>query len=140
MSDRFRGDRGAATMWMVMGTVIVLAVCGLVFDGGLMISAKRDATNDAEAAARAGVQGRDLGAVYSTGPKRIDPTTACELAPPVNGLLPTRGGIRHCRHTTLAHSLAPGVPVLPRQRFEIAASVWICHAFSCGAATSVHAC
>ena len=76
MSDRVLGDRGAATMWMVMGTVIVLAICGLVFDGGLMISAKRDATNDAEAAARAGVQGRDLGAVYGTGPQRIDPTAA----------------------------------------------------------------
>ena len=80
MNARLRGDRGAATMWMVMGTVIVLAVCGLVFDGGLMISAKRDATNDAEAAARAGVQGRDLGAVYNTGPQRIDPTAATNHA------------------------------------------------------------
>ncbi len=63
-----------------MGTVIVLAVCGLVFDGGLMISAKQQATSDAEATARAGAQGVNVGAVYTTGPQRIDPVAATNQA------------------------------------------------------------
>jgi len=80
MSGRVRSDRGSATVWMVMGTVIVLSVCGLVFDGGLMISAKQQATGEAEAAARAGAQGVSLGAVYTTGPQRVDPVAAANQA------------------------------------------------------------
>ena len=80
MIRRLRSDRGAATIWMVMGTIIILSVCGLVFDGGLIISAKRQATSDAESAARAGAQGVDTGSVYVTGPQQLDPATATEQA------------------------------------------------------------
>lgn len=76
MTCRAHGDRGTATIWMVIGTVIVLAICGLVFDGGLLISAKRDATNEAEAAARAGAQGIDLGGVYANTGGNLDPGAA----------------------------------------------------------------
>lgn len=80
MTRRCQGDRGAATIWMVLGTVTVLAVCGLVFDGGLLISAKREAINDAEATARAGGQGVDLNAIYEQGPRRLDPVAATNQA------------------------------------------------------------
>lgn len=76
MNRRLRDDHGAATIWMVMGTVIVLAVCGLVFDGGALINAKRDAINDAEAAARAGAQGIDTTSVYSNAGPALDPAAA----------------------------------------------------------------
>lgn len=76
MNHRLRHDQGAATIWMVMGTVIVLAVSGLVFDGGALINAKRDAINDAEAAARAGAQGIDTAGVYSNAGPALDPAAA----------------------------------------------------------------
>ena len=35
---RCRGDEGAATLWIVFGTIIIFAVAGLVFDGGTLIA------------------------------------------------------------------------------------------------------
>jgi hypothetical protein len=76
-----RGDKGSATLWMVFGTVIVLAMCGLVFDGGALISAKRAAINDAEEAARAGAQAIDVAALYGPGsPHQLDPPAAIARA------------------------------------------------------------
>lgn len=75
------GDRGAATLWMVFGTIIIFAVCGLVYDGGTLISSKRAAINDAEAAARAGAQAVDTATVLSTGdPRQLDPEAAVQRA------------------------------------------------------------
>jgi Flp pilus assembly protein TadG len=66
---------------MVFGTMIVLAMCGLVFDGGALIAAKRAATNDAEAAARAGAQAIDPASVYTPGGSvRLDPAAAARAA------------------------------------------------------------
>ncbi len=79
-STRLRGDDGAATLWMVFGTIIIFAVAGLVFDGGTLISGKRDTINDAEEAARAGAQAIDAGSVLAgTGPQ-LDPTAAIARA------------------------------------------------------------
>lgn len=76
MNGRGRLDRGAATLWMTFGVVIVLSVSGLVFDGGMLISAKRQAINNAEEAARAGAQAIDPAAVYGSGPRALDPAEA----------------------------------------------------------------
>lgn len=77
---RLRNDDGAATLWMVFGTIIVFAVAGLVFDGGTLISGKRDTINDAEEAARAGAQAIDAGSVLAgTGPQ-LDPAAAIARA------------------------------------------------------------
>jgi hypothetical protein len=66
---------------MVFGTVIVFAVAGLVFDGGVLISAKRDAINDAEEAARAGAQAIDVTAVLTSGDtSQLDPAAATARA------------------------------------------------------------
>ena len=78
---RCGGDEGSATLWMIFGTVIVFAVCGLVFDGGTLISSKRDAINDAEEAARAGAQAIDVSVVLgSGGTTRLDPVAATQRA------------------------------------------------------------
>ena len=77
---RFRRDRGSATLWMVFGTTIVLSVAGLVFDGGALISAKRDAINDAEEAARAGAQAIDVSSVLAGSGPRLDPAAATARA------------------------------------------------------------
>lgn len=77
---RLRDDDGAATLWMVFGTIIIFAVAGLVFDGGTLISGKRDTINDAEEAARAGAQAIDAGSVLAgTGPQ-LDPAAAVARA------------------------------------------------------------
>jgi len=74
---RLRGDAGAATLWMVFGTIVIFAVCGLVFDGGSLINGKERAINDAESAARAGAQALDVSAVYGQGGTRqLDPAQA----------------------------------------------------------------
>jgi Flp pilus assembly protein TadG len=74
---RCRTEQGSATLWMVFATIIILAVCGLVFDGGTLISAKSDAINNAEEAARAGAQAVDVGTVLSSGGVgRLDPAEA----------------------------------------------------------------
>lgn len=77
---RHRGDSGAATLWMVLGTIIIFAVAGLVFDGGTLIAAKRDAINDAEEAARAGAQAIDTASVLAGGEPQLDPAAAAARA------------------------------------------------------------
>ena len=69
-------ERGSATVWMVFGTVIVLAVAGLVYDGGGLIAAKRQTINNAEEAARAGAQAIDTNTLMATGTVQLDPTAA----------------------------------------------------------------
>ena len=77
---RTQVDVGSATVWMVFATVIVLAVCGLVYDGGTLITAKQQALNNAETAARAGAQAIDLNTLYTGGPARLDPNEATARA------------------------------------------------------------
>lgn len=77
---RLRDDTGSVTLWMVFATTIVFAVCGLVFDGGALISSTRRANNDAEAAARAGAQAIDETVVLTGGPAQLDPTLAVDRA------------------------------------------------------------
>lgn len=56
---RRRNERGTVTVFVVSMTVALLLVAGLVFDGGRVITAHREADAVAEAAARAGAQGLD---------------------------------------------------------------------------------
>jgi Flp pilus assembly protein TadG len=74
--DRHGADRGSVTVWMTFGTIVVLLVVGLVYDGGLMIGAKRKAIDDAEQAARAGAQAVDPNSPTSD----LDPAQAERLA------------------------------------------------------------
>jgi hypothetical protein len=65
---------------MVFGTVIVLAVAGLVYDGGGLIATKRQTINIAEQAARAGAQAIDTDVLMATGTVQLDPNAAAAQA------------------------------------------------------------
>ncbi len=59
MSRRRRSERGAITAFVAAFSVALLAVAGLVVDGGYMLAGQRAAFDEAEAAARAGAQAVD---------------------------------------------------------------------------------
>ena len=69
-------ERGSVTAFVVVFTVALLAVAGLVVDGGFLLAAKREALNEAEAAARAGAQAVDLDLLRGGGGVGLDPQAA----------------------------------------------------------------
>lgn len=64
------------TVFVVTMTTALLLVAGLVFDGGRMIAARRDADAVAAAAARAGAQGLDEAGLRATDAAPLDPAAA----------------------------------------------------------------
>jgi hypothetical protein len=73
---RLRGDDGfAVTLFAVTLTAAMVLVCGLVVDGGAVLSARREAAAVAAEAARAGAQQLDL-ASARTGVATLDPSAA----------------------------------------------------------------
>lgn len=73
-------ERGAVTAFVVVFTLTLLLVAGLVIDGGYVLAARREAINEAEAAARAGAQAVLEDSVRAGGPVVIDPVAARERA------------------------------------------------------------
>jgi hypothetical protein len=74
---RGRADEsGMVTAFVVIFTLALLAMAGLVLDGGLTLAAKVQAIDDAQAAARAGAQAIDIPLYRSTGQVTLDPTQA----------------------------------------------------------------
>jgi hypothetical protein len=71
-----RSERGSVTAFVACLTVALLAVGGLVTDGGLLLAARRQAFDQAEAAARAGAQAIDIDALRDQGVVRILPDQA----------------------------------------------------------------
>ncbi|MEW6470663.1 MAG: pilus assembly protein TadG-related protein [Actinomycetota bacterium] len=69
-------ERGAVTAFVVTFTVALLGVAGLVGDGGFVLAAHRQAADEAEAAARAGAQAVDEGALRAAGTVALDPDAA----------------------------------------------------------------
>ena len=70
------GESGMVTAFVVVFTMALLVMAGLVFDGGLALSAKVQAIDDAQAAARAGAQAIDIPLYRATGQITLDPTQA----------------------------------------------------------------
>lgn len=70
------GERGTVTAFVASFTVALLAVGGLVIDGGLTLATQRRAFNEANAAARAGAQAVDESSLRSAGGLRLDPGQA----------------------------------------------------------------
>ena len=64
------------TAFVVIFTLALLAMAGLVLDGGLALAAKVHAIDDAQAAARAGAQAIDIPLYRSTGTITLDPAEA----------------------------------------------------------------
>jgi len=71
-----RSERGSVTAFVAGFTVALLAVAGLVADGGFLLAARRQAFDQAEAAARAGAQAIDINALRRHGVVQLDPGQA----------------------------------------------------------------
>ncbi|HEY3811405.1 MAG TPA: pilus assembly protein TadG-related protein [Acidimicrobiales bacterium] len=69
-------ESGMVTAFVVVFTLALLVMTGLVLDGGLALSAKVQAIDDAQAAARAGAQAINIPLYRSTGQITLDPTQA----------------------------------------------------------------
>jgi hypothetical protein len=74
--DRARRDCGQVTPFVVILSTALIAFAGLVFDAGMALSAKTQALDAAQAAARSGAQELDLLAYRTTGVARLDPARA----------------------------------------------------------------
>jgi Flp pilus assembly protein TadG len=66
VNGRTRGEGGQVTAFVVVLVIALLALVGLVFDGGRYYAAQRQARNVAAAAARAGAQGLSEDALRAT--------------------------------------------------------------------------
>ena len=75
-----RGDRGVVTVFVAGITVALLMVAGLVVDGGYVLAARREASNVAESAARAGAQALDTNAARNNANATLDPAAATRAA------------------------------------------------------------
>src|SRR5437016_10541386 len=73
-------ERGQVTAFVVVIMVALLAMGGLVIDGGYALAAKRRAVNEADAAARAGAQALDNATYRAAGTLNPDPATALAAA------------------------------------------------------------
>ncbi|MGH3975673.1 MAG: pilus assembly protein TadG-related protein [Pseudonocardiaceae bacterium] len=78
-TPRNEDERGSMVPFVVVITVALLAVAGLVIDGGYALGAKREAMTSAEQAARVGADALDTGALRS-GQTRVDPGRAVAAA------------------------------------------------------------
>ncbi len=73
---RLGDEEGMVTAFVVIFTLALLAMAGLVLDGGLALAAKVHAIDDAQAAARAGAQAIDIPLYRQTGTITLDPAQA----------------------------------------------------------------
>lgn len=71
-----RDEKGAVTVFVVGFMLALLLVAGLVIDGGNVLSARREAANVAESAARAGAQGINITAARTSRGVVLDPAAA----------------------------------------------------------------
>jgi uncharacterized membrane protein len=71
-----RDERGAVTAFVACFTVALIAVFGLVVDGGLILATRREAFNAADAAARRGAQAVDESALRSGEPLSLNEAEA----------------------------------------------------------------
>ncbi|MCL7455971.1 pilus assembly protein [Micromonospora sp. MSM11] len=76
LSRRLGDDDGRVTIWFAVLTPALLALIGLVVDGGAKVRAYQRADNIAAEAARAGGQAIKAGQAIDGGTKEIDPSVA----------------------------------------------------------------
>jgi Flp pilus assembly protein TadG len=69
-------DAGSITPFVVVITAALLAMAGLVIDGGFALAARQDATATAEQAARAGADALARDQAQRGGPLRLNPAAA----------------------------------------------------------------
>lgn len=76
---RRRDERGIATAFILLFTIALIAVAGLVIDGGYALGAKRTALDEAEQAARVGADALNQGALRD-GATQVDTARAAGAA------------------------------------------------------------
>ena len=89
---RERDERGIATLFVVLLATAMLAVAGLVIDGGYALAAKREAMNEAEQAARVGADALDPAALRS-GDTRVNTARAHAAAQAYLNQVGARGSV-----------------------------------------------
>lgn len=75
-----RGERGSLSVFLAVTMVGLLALCGLLFDGGRALSNKLTALDEAQAAARAGAEALSVQAYRASGTVVVDPSAAVRAA------------------------------------------------------------
>lgn len=78
--DRLRNERGSITLMLVILFPMLLALAGLVLDGGAKLRATEHATAIAQEAARAGAGAVNQSAAYATGAFTVSPAQAVAAA------------------------------------------------------------
>ena len=79
MTRRWEQEEGAATIFVVGLATALLMLAGLLYDGGRVLDARREAFHTADNAARAAAQAVDIDAVRSGAPPVLD-VAAAEVA------------------------------------------------------------
>ena len=86
-------ERGQVTLFVVVATVAVLVLAALVLDGGYVLAARRRAIDEANGAARAGVQALAPAAYRATAEVALDPDAAAAAAQEYLGAAGHRGTV-----------------------------------------------
>lgn len=73
---RWRGENGVITVFVVGLTLALMLVAGLVYDGGRILAARRQAHDLADNAARAAAQAINVDALRSRAAAIVDPLAA----------------------------------------------------------------
>ena len=92
LAARERDERGVSTLFVVLFATAMLAVAGLVIDGGYALGATREAMNQAEQAARVGADALDQAALRS-GETRVNPAQAQAAAQAYLSQVGARGSV-----------------------------------------------
>lgn len=79
-NHRLAGDRGSASVFVLGLIVVLMAVAGLVVDGGRAVNARAEIMDDAEQAARAGANRVDDAVLRSGGPVVLNQAAAAQAA------------------------------------------------------------
>jgi Flp pilus assembly protein TadG len=84
LRDRWRQqtdrEAGSVTVFVIGMSLILVAMAGLVVDGGLALNARQRVNDDVEQAARAGSLNIDMAQLRNNGVVRIDPGPASDAA------------------------------------------------------------
>lgn len=113
---RPEGDRGTVAMFTTIFAVFVIALAGLLVDGGLTIHARQRAADIAEQAARAAADDIDIAYLRQTGKARILASgTPCRRARLLAAKYKEVTGPIQC--TTSPQSARVGVQI--RVRFQL---------------------
>jgi hypothetical protein len=74
------GQDGVVTAFTLVLVIALIALAGMVFDGGMAMAGRVKALDEAQEAARTGAQQIDLAVFRATGQATLDPTKASTAA------------------------------------------------------------